>query len=63
LLTALGEPTPARRWLAASLEKTIRLQLDPPADVIAQMTTLGLGSLNDTERWIASSAPSNAVRN
>lgn len=63
LLTALEEPTPARRWLAASLEKTIRLQLDPPADVIAQMTTLGLGSLNEKERWIASSAPSNAVRN
>jgi len=50
LLTALGRPTPARRWLAASLEKTIWLQLEPPADIVAQMTTLGLGSLNDTER-------------
>ena len=50
VLTALGEPTPPRRWLAASLEKTIRLHLDPPAGVIAQMSALGLGSLEDAER-------------
>lgn len=39
LRASLGEPTPERRWLAASLEKTIRLQLDPPADV-AEMSSL-----------------------
>ncbi len=30
LLAALGAPTPAKRWLAASLDKTIRLQLSVP---------------------------------
>lgn len=30
LLARLGEPDPTRRWLAASLDKTMRLQLDPP---------------------------------
>lgn len=30
LLSQLGEPTPAKKWLATSLDKTIRLQLDPP---------------------------------
>lgn len=34
-LARLGEPTDTRRWLAASLEKTIRLQLDPPDEVRA----------------------------
>jgi len=48
LLTALGEPTPARRWLAGSLEKTIRLQLDPPADVLAQSALSGPAWLNDS---------------
>jgi len=33
LLAALGEPTPVKRWLAASLDKTIRLQLSLPFDV------------------------------
>jgi len=33
LLAALGEPTPTKRWLAASLDKTIRLQLSLPFDV------------------------------
>lgn len=32
-LALLGEPTEGKRWLAASLDKTIRLQLDPPADL------------------------------
>lgn len=40
LLALLGEPTEEKRWLAASLEKTIRLQLDPPADLKA-LDTLG----------------------
>lgn len=35
LLDLLGEPTKEKKWLAASLEKTIRLQLDPPTDLRA----------------------------
>ena len=31
-LRNIGEPGSARRWLAASLEKTLRLQLSPPED-------------------------------
>jgi hypothetical protein len=34
-LSLLGQPTPSKQWLAASLDKTIRLQLDPPADLRA----------------------------
>ena len=33
LLVLLGKPSEAKEWLAASLEKTIRLQLDPPTEV------------------------------
>jgi len=33
LLAALGEPTPVKRWLAASLDKTIRLHLSLPFDM------------------------------
>jgi len=33
LLAMLGEPTEVNRWLAASLDKTIRFQLDPPAEL------------------------------
>lgn len=32
LLTLLGPMTPAKQWLAASFDKTIRLQLEAPAD-------------------------------
>jgi hypothetical protein len=35
LLDLLGEPTEEKRWLAASLDKTIRLQLDPPVELRA----------------------------
>jgi hypothetical protein len=35
LLTFLGEPTEVKRWLAASLDKTLRLQLSPPAELRA----------------------------
>jgi hypothetical protein len=35
LLSLLGESTDAKRWLALSLDKTIRLQMDPPPDVRA----------------------------
>ncbi len=37
LLALLGEPTPVKRWLAASLGKTIRLQLDAPAELRAAL--------------------------
>ena len=33
LLALLGVPTHCKKWLAASLDKTIRLQLNPPADL------------------------------
>ncbi len=33
LLELLGKPTEAKKWLAASLNKTIRLQLSPPAEI------------------------------
>ncbi len=35
VLSLLGQRTAAKTWLAASLDKTIRLQLDPPAGVRA----------------------------
>jgi len=33
LLVLLGKPTEVKKWLAASLDKTIRLQLSPPAEL------------------------------
>jgi hypothetical protein len=33
IMLLLGKPTNVKRWLAASLEKTIRLQLDPSAEL------------------------------
>ncbi len=41
LLELLGTRTPQKRWLAASLDKTIRLQLDPPTDVRATSALAG----------------------
>ncbi len=41
LLIKLGEPTVTKRWLAASLDKTIRLQLNPPAEVRLVSTLAG----------------------
>jgi len=35
VLALLGEPTDVKRWLAAALDKTIRLQLSPPAELRA----------------------------
>lgn len=49
LSASLGEPTPERRWLAASLEKTIRLQLDPPPEVVEMSSLSGPG-------WLAGSS-------
>ena len=39
ILDLLGEPTDVRKWLAASLDKTIRLQLNPP-DELRKMSAL-----------------------
>ncbi len=33
ILAVLGEPTEVKRWLAASLDKTIKLQLNPPGEL------------------------------
>jgi hypothetical protein len=41
ILALLGEPTEVRIWLAASLDKTIRLQLDPPAELRAMSALAG----------------------
>ncbi|MBN2476095.1 MAG: hypothetical protein JXB62_15900 [Pirellulales bacterium] len=41
ILAVLAEPTEVKRWLAASLEKTIRLQLSPPADLRAISSLAG----------------------
>ncbi len=38
LLASLGAPTPAKRWLAASLDKTIRLQLQSTSDFWLKFT-------------------------
>ncbi len=41
LLAQLGEPTEPKKWLAASLDKTIRLQSNPPAEVRAMSALAG----------------------
>lgn len=41
MLALLGKPTDVKRWLAASLDKTMRLQLDPPAEVRAVSALAG----------------------
>ena len=41
VLETLGPPSPAKRWLAASLDKTIRLQLCPPGDMRAASALAG----------------------
>jgi len=41
LLELLGKPTEAKKWLAASLGKTIRLQLNPPAELRAMSALAG----------------------
>jgi hypothetical protein len=35
MLALLGNPTEEKKWLAKSLDKTIRLQLNPPAELRA----------------------------
>jgi hypothetical protein len=41
LLVLLGKPTEVNKWLAASLDKTIRLQLSPPAELQAMSALAG----------------------
>ncbi len=41
VLARLGEPTEVSKWLAASLDKTIRLQLNPPAELRALSALTG----------------------
>jgi hypothetical protein len=41
LLVLLGKPTEVKKWLAASLAKTIRLQLSPPAELRAMSALTG----------------------
>ena len=41
LLALLRKPTEVKKWLAVSLDKTIRLQLDPPAEVRAMSALAG----------------------
>ena len=41
LLAQLGKPTEVKKWLAASLDKTIRLQLSPPAELRAMSNLVG----------------------
>jgi len=43
LLALLGKLTKEKKWLAASLDKTIRLQLDPPAELQAMSALAGPG--------------------
>ena len=40
-LALLGKPTEVKKWLAASLDKTIRLQLSPPAELRAMSALAG----------------------
>jgi hypothetical protein len=49
VLTLLGAPTPEKKWLAASLDKTIRLQLDLPAELRELFTLPGPDWIHDRE--------------
>jgi len=46
LLAPLGKPTKEKKWLAASLDKTIRLQMNPPADLRAIAALAGPDWIN-----------------
>jgi hypothetical protein len=41
LVVLLGNPTEVKKWLAASLDKTIRLQLSPAAELRAMSALAG----------------------
>jgi hypothetical protein len=49
-LVLLGNPTEVKKWLAASLDKTIRLQLSPPAELRAMSALAG-------PEWIKQQSP------
>jgi len=51
LLALLDEPSEVKRWLATSLEKTIRLQLNPPVELRTLSALLG-------PDWITQPGPS-----
>ena len=50
LLVLLGNPTEVKKWLAVSLDKTIRLQLSPPAELRAMSALAG-------PEWIKQQSP------
>jgi len=50
LLMLLGNPTEVKKWLAASLDKTIKLQLSPPVEVQALSALAG-------PEWIKQQSP------
>jgi len=41
LIALIGAPTEVKRWLAASLDKTIRLQMNPPDELRAMSALAG----------------------
>jgi len=41
MMELLGKPTKEKRWLAASLDKTIRLQLNPTSEMRAACALAG----------------------
>ena len=47
LLNLLGKPTDAKKWLAASLRKTIWLQMHPPTDLQAVSALTGPDWIED----------------
>jgi hypothetical protein len=50
LLVLLGKPMEVKKWLAASLDKTIRLQLSPPDELRAMSALAG-------PEWIKQQSP------
>ncbi len=50
LLALMGKTSAEKRWLALSLEKTIRLQLDPPAELRAVSALTGPDWLQQSTR-------------
>jgi hypothetical protein len=49
VLAVVGAPTPEKTWLAASLDKTIRLQLDPPDELRKVVAFPGPSWIHDPE--------------
>jgi hypothetical protein len=53
LVALLGTPSPEKQWLARSLDKTIRLQLDPPAELRAIFALPGPKWLSEAIEGVA----------